>query len=139
MILLPDHLKGKDEGLIEITEETSGPANLGTRGQEVWRMVICSEDADPKSCEGPPEDRYRPLRMVSLKVLQSGTCSEKKDLERSSSSTPHGSCQLPTDGLATKEAGHKQHEETSSEIIPDGSGAVLGSKSVTTESIPESP
>ncbi|KAG2255770.1 hypothetical protein Bca52824_075064 [Brassica carinata] len=61
--------------------------------------------------------------MVSLKVLQSDTCSEDRDLARSSSSTPHGSRQLPTDGLATKEAGHKQREETSSEIILDGSGA----------------
>ena len=86
-------------------------------------MAIGSEDTDPKSCEGPHEDRYRPLRMVSLKVLQSGTYSEDWDLARSSSSTPHGSRQLPTDGLATKEAGHKQPKETSSEIIPDGSGA----------------
>ncbi|WZZ51380.1 hypothetical protein YC2023_051487 [Brassica napus] len=45
------------------------------------------------------------------------------DLVRSSSSTPHVSRQLPTDGRPTKEAGHKQREETSSEIIPDGSGA----------------
>ena len=86
-------------------------------------MAIGSEDADPESREGPPKDRYGPLHMVSLKVLQSGTCSEDRDLARSSSSTPHGSRQLPTDGLATKEAGHKQREETSSEIIPDGSGA----------------
>ena len=28
-----------------------------------------------------------------------------------------------THGLATKEAGHKQREETSSEIIPERSGA----------------
>uniref|UniRef100_A0A0D3A8S2 Retrotransposon gag domain-containing protein n=1 Tax=Brassica oleracea var. oleracea TaxID=109376 RepID=A0A0D3A8S2_BRAOL len=119
LILLLDHLKGKDQGLIAITEETSGPANQGTRGQEVWRIAMGSEDADPE----PPKDWYRPLRMVSLKVLQSGTCSEDRDLARSSSSTPHGSRQLPTDGLATKEAGHKQIEETSSEIIPDGSGA----------------
>ncbi|KAF2562216.1 hypothetical protein F2Q70_00017321 [Brassica cretica] len=103
-ILLPDHLKGKDQGLIAIIEETSGPVNPGTRGQEVWQMAIGSEDADPESHEGPPKDRYRPLRMVSLKVLQSGTCSEDRDLARSSSSTPHGSRQLPTDGLATKEA-----------------------------------
>ncbi|WZZ88588.1 hypothetical protein YC2023_117167 [Brassica napus] len=39
------------------------------------------------------------------------------------SSTPHGSRQLPTDCLANEEARHKQREETSSEIIPDGSGA----------------
>ncbi|KAF2552159.1 hypothetical protein F2Q68_00033867 [Brassica cretica] len=118
-----DHLKGKDQGLIAITEETSCPANPGTRGQEVWRMAIGSEEADPESREGPPKDQYRPLRMVSLKVFQSGTCSEDRDLARSSSSTPHGSRQLPTDGLATKAAGHKQREETSYEIISDGSGA----------------
>ncbi|KAF3539514.1 hypothetical protein F2Q69_00021674 [Brassica cretica] len=89
---------GKNQGLIAITEETSGPANSGTRGQEDRRMAISSEDADPESREGPPKNRYRPLRMVSLKVLQSGTCSEDMDLARSSSSTPHGSHQLSTDG-----------------------------------------
>ena len=86
-------------------------------------MAISSEDADPESREGPPKNRYRPLRMVSLKVLQSGTCSEDRDLARSSSSTPHGSRQLPTDGLTNEEAGNEQREETSSEIILDGSGA----------------
>ncbi|KAF3547503.1 hypothetical protein DY000_02008188 [Brassica cretica] len=60
----PHRLKGEDQGLIAITEETSGPANPGTRGQEVWRMAIGSEDADPESREGPPKDRYRPLHMV---------------------------------------------------------------------------
>ncbi|KAF3535066.1 hypothetical protein F2Q69_00022631 [Brassica cretica] len=34
-------------------------------------MAIGSKDADPESREEPPKDRYRPLRMVSLKVLQS--------------------------------------------------------------------
>ena len=86
-------------------------------------MAIGSEDADPESCEGHPEDMYRPLHMVSLKVLQSGTCSENMDLARSSSSDPHGSRQLSTEGLANEEVGHKHHEETSSEIILDGSGA----------------
>ncbi|KAL0815454.1 hypothetical protein Bca101_071898 [Brassica carinata] len=71
-------------------------------------MAISTEEADPESREGPPKDRYRPLRMVSLKVLQSGTCSEDRDLARSSSSTPHGSRQLPTNGLANEEVGHKQ-------------------------------
>ncbi|KAF3523393.1 hypothetical protein F2Q69_00046068 [Brassica cretica] len=79
---------GEDQGLIAITEEMSGPANPGTRGQEVWRMAIGSEDADPESGEGPPKDWYRLLYMVSLKVLQSGTFSEDRDLARSSSSTP---------------------------------------------------
>ncbi|KAL0749565.1 hypothetical protein Bca101_031568 [Brassica carinata] len=82
-------------------------------------MAIGPEDGDPESREGPPKDRYRPLHMVSLKVLQS----EDRDLARSMSSTPHGSRQLPTDCLANEEARHKQREETSSEIIPDGSGA----------------
>ena len=86
-------------------------------------MAIGSKDEDPESREGPPKDRYRPLRMVSLKVLQSGNCSEDRDLARSSSSTPHGSRQLPTDGLTNEEAGNEQREETSSEIILDGSGA----------------
>ncbi|KAF3533478.1 hypothetical protein DY000_02039543 [Brassica cretica] len=84
-----NHLKRKNQGLIAITEETSGPANSKTRGQEDRRMAIGSEDTDPESCEGPPEDRYRPLRMVSVEDLQSGTCSEDMDLARSSSSTPH--------------------------------------------------
>ncbi|KAG5384271.1 hypothetical protein IGI04_035741 [Brassica rapa subsp. trilocularis] len=36
---------------------------------------------------------------------------------------PHGSRQLSTDGLGNEEVGHKHREETSSEIILDGSGA----------------
>nr|VDD61547.1 unnamed protein product [Brassica oleracea] len=52
-------------------------------------MAIGSENADPESCEGPPEDRYRPLCMVSFEVLQSSTCSNDMYLARSSSSTPH--------------------------------------------------
>ncbi|KAF3556470.1 hypothetical protein F2Q69_00013513 [Brassica cretica] len=87
-------------------------------------MAFGLEDADPESREGPPKDRYRPLCMVSLKVLQSDTCSEETDLARSLTSTPHGSHQLSTDGLANEEAGHKHPEETSSKIIPEGSGAV---------------
>ncbi|KAF3577114.1 hypothetical protein DY000_02031490 [Brassica cretica] len=118
-----NHLKGKNQGLIAITEETSGPTKSGTRGQEDRRMAFGLEDADPESREGPPKDRYRPLCMVSLKVLQSDTCSEETDLARSLTSTPHGSHQLSTYGLANEEAGHKHPEETSSKIIPEGSGA----------------
>ncbi|KAF2548903.1 hypothetical protein F2Q70_00021515 [Brassica cretica] len=117
-----DHPKGKNQGLIAITEETSDHANSGTRGQEDRRMAIVSEDADPESREGPPKDRCRPLRMVSLKVFQSGTCSEDMDLVRSSSSTPQRFHQLSTNGLADEQARHEHREETSPEIIPDGSG-----------------
>ncbi|WZZ15731.1 hypothetical protein YC2023_108820 [Brassica napus] len=45
------------------------------------------------------------------------------DLARSSSSAPHGSRQLSTDGHTNEEVGHKHREETSSETIMDGSGA----------------
>ncbi|KAF3584710.1 hypothetical protein F2Q69_00028783 [Brassica cretica] len=118
-----DHSKGKNQGLIAITVETSDHANSGTRGLEDRRMAIVSEDADLESREGPPKDRCRPLRMVSLKVFQSGTCSEDMDLARSSSSTPQRSHQLSTNGLADEQARHEHREETSPKIIPDGSGA----------------
>ncbi|KAH0903298.1 hypothetical protein HID58_042801 [Brassica napus] len=125
---LDEHSKQLEQNAEKLSQLQS--ENTVLRDQNQARSMVGNkkrrfntQDADPESREGPPKDRYRPLRMVSLKVLQSGTCSEDRDLARSSSSTPHGSRQIPTDGLATKEVGHKQREETSSEIIPDGSGA----------------
>ncbi|XP_013624649.1 PREDICTED: uncharacterized protein LOC106330779 [Brassica oleracea var. oleracea] len=64
--------------------------------------IIKGDQENSRSC-------YQTALKGKTKVLQSGT--------------PHGSRQLPTDGLANEEVGHKQREKTSSEIIPDGSGA----------------
>uniref|UniRef100_A0A0D3D4P5 Retrotransposon gag domain-containing protein n=1 Tax=Brassica oleracea var. oleracea TaxID=109376 RepID=A0A0D3D4P5_BRAOL len=120
--LLLDHLKGEDQGLIAITEETSDPAESGIRGQQQGQSRNLLQGPDPIS-KKLPESLRRPLRIVSLKNLQSYTCSQNLVPARLSSSASHRLDnkklqQLSTGGLADKRVGHKHLDKTPSEESP---------------------
>ncbi|KAF3590658.1 hypothetical protein DY000_02022306 [Brassica cretica] len=117
-----DHLKGEDQGLIAITEETSDPAESGIRGQQQGQSRNLLQGPDPIS-KKLPESLRRPLRIVSLKNLQSYTCSQNLVPARLSSSASHRLDnqklqQLSTGGLADKRVGHKHLDKTPSEESP---------------------
>ncbi|KAF2531225.1 hypothetical protein F2Q70_00030007 [Brassica cretica] len=120
--LVKNHLKGEDQGLIAITEETSDPAESGIRGQQQGQSRNLLQGPDPIS-KKLPESLRRPLPIVSLKNLQSYTCSQNLVPARLSSSASHRLDnqklqQLSTGGLADKRVGHKHLDKTPSEESP---------------------
>ncbi|KAF3587762.1 hypothetical protein F2Q69_00029420 [Brassica cretica] len=78
-ILLPDRLKGEDQGLIAITEETSGPANPGTierlKGEDQGLIAITEEISGPAKPGTRGQEVWLPDR---LKIALSAKFSVKK-------------------------------------------------------------